>query len=392
MTQDKKPVTVSREALYDQVWTTPVDRLAESYGISGRGLGKICARLNIPVPPRGYWARKAAGQKVVKYKLPARSVGIPEETQIAPTPPPTEPEKLSPDMQTVFDEHKASERQIPLAKTLSNPHPFVARWLEVNRKEIADHRNRDWGWKTERIDGTPLQKRRLLILSALFKEIERVGHHMKKENDYQHSFYAEIQGQKVTFEVSERIRQVRRELTPEERASGWRDQKWRQEQVPTGRLRFRLLDTFWLKGLKTDWIEDDQTPLESTLPEMVAALVTAGAMLAEHEKKRREEERLRQIEEHKRYKKEQERKRQAARWCHVLDMTKRWKQAAEASAFLDQLELKARNETGGQNLPEALSEWLSWARQRMQDHNPMSYYLKDLVAQNESVNEWNYKP
>ena len=45
-------------------------KLAKKYGLSDRGLAKICARLNDPVPPRGYWARKAAGQVVTKDLLP----------------------------------------------------------------------------------------------------------------------------------------------------------------------------------------------------------------------------------------------------------------------------------------------------------------------------------
>ena len=47
-----------------------MSRLAAEYGISGNGIAKICDRLNIPYPPRGHWAKKAAGQKVVQYRLP----------------------------------------------------------------------------------------------------------------------------------------------------------------------------------------------------------------------------------------------------------------------------------------------------------------------------------
>ena len=65
----KPPVDVTREELYRLVWETPMSRLATKYGISGNGLGKICDRLNVPFPPRGYWAKKAAGHKVAKYRL-----------------------------------------------------------------------------------------------------------------------------------------------------------------------------------------------------------------------------------------------------------------------------------------------------------------------------------
>ena len=49
------PITVTRTALYDQVWTTPMMKLATQYRITGTGLAKVCRKANIPVPPRGYW-------------------------------------------------------------------------------------------------------------------------------------------------------------------------------------------------------------------------------------------------------------------------------------------------------------------------------------------------
>ena len=56
--QTRNPVTLSREELYALVWATPMSRLAIQYGLSGNGLAKICRRLDVPYPPRGYWARK----------------------------------------------------------------------------------------------------------------------------------------------------------------------------------------------------------------------------------------------------------------------------------------------------------------------------------------------
>lgn len=61
----------TRRELYDLVWSTPVQKLAEEFGISDRGLAKICARHCVPSPPRGHWARLAAGQKLRQPILPA---------------------------------------------------------------------------------------------------------------------------------------------------------------------------------------------------------------------------------------------------------------------------------------------------------------------------------
>jgi hypothetical protein len=51
---------LTREQLFEHAWTSPIETLARELGLSGRGLGKLCARSQIPVPPRGYCAKKAA--------------------------------------------------------------------------------------------------------------------------------------------------------------------------------------------------------------------------------------------------------------------------------------------------------------------------------------------
>ena len=56
--------TLTRQELYELVWSTPMTKLAESFGISDVGLAKICDRHRVPTPPRGYWAKKEAGRKV----------------------------------------------------------------------------------------------------------------------------------------------------------------------------------------------------------------------------------------------------------------------------------------------------------------------------------------
>jgi len=59
-----------REKLYNEVWVDPVTIVAKRYGISDVALRKICRRMNIPVPPRGYWARLRSGERVKKPPLP----------------------------------------------------------------------------------------------------------------------------------------------------------------------------------------------------------------------------------------------------------------------------------------------------------------------------------
>ena len=60
------PSRYDRVRLYEEVWTEPTQKVAKRYGVSDVAIAKACASLNIPKPPRGYWARNAAGKKVPK--------------------------------------------------------------------------------------------------------------------------------------------------------------------------------------------------------------------------------------------------------------------------------------------------------------------------------------
>ncbi len=46
--------------LYEEVWAKPVVDVAVQYGVSDVAIHKICKSLNVPVPPRGYWAKLKA--------------------------------------------------------------------------------------------------------------------------------------------------------------------------------------------------------------------------------------------------------------------------------------------------------------------------------------------
>lgn len=49
---------LSRQELHELIWSEPITTLAKRFGISDRGLTKVCKRSDIPTPPRGYWAKK----------------------------------------------------------------------------------------------------------------------------------------------------------------------------------------------------------------------------------------------------------------------------------------------------------------------------------------------
>jgi hypothetical protein len=80
-------IRMHRAELFERVWSQPVARLSTEWGLSGPGLKKVCRKLQIPVPSRGYWAKLKYGHRIKRPQLPALPAGAdPEIIFRAPAP------------------------------------------------------------------------------------------------------------------------------------------------------------------------------------------------------------------------------------------------------------------------------------------------------------------
>jgi hypothetical protein len=68
---------VTREELYELVWSTPMIRVAEKFEVSGSYLARVCTELRVPRPERGYWAKLAVGKAPQRPVLPEPLPGDP---------------------------------------------------------------------------------------------------------------------------------------------------------------------------------------------------------------------------------------------------------------------------------------------------------------------------
>lgn len=75
--------TYSRQEFYDLVWSKPVTHLAKEFALSDVAIHKICRKHEVPTPPLGWWAKKAAGKPVTPTLLPPASEGISDRITIA---------------------------------------------------------------------------------------------------------------------------------------------------------------------------------------------------------------------------------------------------------------------------------------------------------------------
>lgn len=63
-------VEVTRQELYNLVWSKPMIKLALEYNLSDNGLRKICKKHEIPLPQLGHWQKIQYNKKVKVIPLP----------------------------------------------------------------------------------------------------------------------------------------------------------------------------------------------------------------------------------------------------------------------------------------------------------------------------------
>ena len=70
---------ISREALYQMVWSEPMLKVAARFGVSSSYMARVCTLLNVPRPERGYWAKLAVGRAPKQPPLSEPRPGDPLE-------------------------------------------------------------------------------------------------------------------------------------------------------------------------------------------------------------------------------------------------------------------------------------------------------------------------
>ncbi|HSY89843.1 MAG TPA: hypothetical protein VK812_00640, partial [Candidatus Binatus sp.] len=66
---------ISREELYELVWSVPMIKVGEKFKLSGSYMARVCSTLRVPRPERGYWAKLAVGKAPEKTALPDAQPG-----------------------------------------------------------------------------------------------------------------------------------------------------------------------------------------------------------------------------------------------------------------------------------------------------------------------------
>lgn len=357
--EGETPITINRGELFRRVWDQPLREIAEEFGTTVFALAKICEELCVPRPPRGHWTRVRSGIKDTRPDLPPVQPGAPTEIELA-------KEK------TVEDDEDSQREAIEISPDLRGCHKLVTktrRAFESARKETNGHLVPD-GALSVRITRASMN-RALRLMDAVVKALEARKSKVVVETDANWC-YALIEGEKVHFSLTERIRRYEKDQTLESRRWGKE-----YEYEATGQLVWTIQERVPIGARKT-WADGKYQVLDDRLPDVVAAMLATGPAVKEgrlaHEKWEREyEERRRQREIE--WRQEQI---EAAKRNQLVEKSIEWNESARLSQFIDAVEKDWSSkdiETGDNS---AAREWLDWARRHANRLNPIKAGYPEL--------------
>ena len=124
--------SLTRNELYELIWTEPMTKVAPRFGLSDVGLAKVCKRYDIPRPPVGYWAQKQVGKEPDRTPLPPAedntrdSIEFATEEKIKPVPSLTAADRVRDEqLKKLIAFEEQPENQIVVSENPSKYHSFV---------------------------------------------------------------------------------------------------------------------------------------------------------------------------------------------------------------------------------------------------------------------------
>jgi hypothetical protein len=173
---DNNSTIINRVDLYSQIWREPISKLAPKYGISDVGLKKICRKLNVPTPPRGYWAKIQHNIRVEKIPLPKLKHGEQNTYTIQRNKEShTNDPNLSDEAKKIIAKFQ-SIQNIKVPKRLNSPHPLVRKTRDALSKGKPDKYGVLRKWNKRHLNirvRSYLLNRALRIMNGIIRFFER---------------------------------------------------------------------------------------------------------------------------------------------------------------------------------------------------------------------------
>lgn len=382
---------LTREELYEQVWSRPVIHLAKEYGLSDVGLKKICKKHNIPTPPLGYWAKVRAGQKPKKKALQSLQAGEATKILVGQCRPNPARHKKQP---------VADELQVELSRAAEGIASFDSGDEIVSLHALARLTKKCFKGSTMSYSGLLIPRdrcpdvqvtrdcldRAIKFLDVLFRLIEHCGY--KISLDERGNATLDIFGEKMAMRVKER---VKREKLTKPKDPKLHTRKLLAYVSPdandhytyseysytaTGELCFiiKSLD-FYMSDRR--WCDKEAIPIETQLPKIIPSLVKFAARSRnrrdEQEELRRRNE-MAEAERKELFRMRMEAQRIAEEEKQRVDTfiacVESWRTSRDLREFIDAKRQLALKESG--SIDSELGQWIRWAEEQADRIDPLT--------------------
>ncbi|GKS56555.1 hypothetical protein YTPLAS18_00820 [Nitrospira sp.] len=345
-----KETKVSRQTLYEQVWATPMSKLAKQYEVSDVALAKQCRKHDIPYPGMGYWRRKETGKPVKQVPLPPTLDPNKQMITIRGAILPVALRQMSEDLVRWINEEREERQKLDVPHRLTNPHPLLMGLLADLERAKDDSsgaaRRKILGLLNIHV-GPQLLPRAYCILDTLLKGLEARGYQFKVEQDHEHPFGVIMNGERVEFCLL-------------------------QEDAPSDQnVRGRLcLHISYQRGdgLQINWRDGKTTRLETCLNDFVIGLLK----VAEGQKAWRLELEAIRTQSRRRIEEGQRCEEELARQKALEQEAVNWAKAQQLRAYLSEVKNMLIQKHGKIEQGSPADQWLTWAHQHADRIDPLT--------------------
>ncbi|HWK03745.1 MAG TPA: hypothetical protein VNS58_08940 [Puia sp.] len=356
-------VILTRQQLFDLVWSQSFLTISKRYVISDAGLYKICVKLDVPVPRGGHWTKRLADRPPLG-KLPPSLSSEQAVTLVIRT---KSPEGVSGTMQ-LNNLREMMERDPKLnllvPHQLKAPHKLIEEAMRLlTEKPVSDGQLKG----VVMSDGNTLDVcvsptnlfRALLFMDTMIKALQARGHNVviKKKHTY-----ALLDGHEIKISFREKFKEM---IVPET--------TWTNTECHANGIVFFRIEHFG----RREWRDGEQT-IEEQLSAILAQMEIDSKLFDTREaaekalnEKNESKFRIQQEESIRRV-------RELAKVNALMQDAARWRQANEIREYVKAKEQKAVAMGG---VSEELQTSLDWARAKADWLDPLIEKEDELLKE-----------
>lgn len=376
MNMDDGIVKLTREELYQMVWSKPVTKWSKEFGLSDVGFAKICKKMKVPLPGRGYWAMIQKGLKLTRPILKPIHDSKQFVVEIRKRTSDVAESKSTDENDPLMLFEKQPENMIVVPERLHSPHPLVKTTEALLKSRGVDKygriMNRGLSCLNVRVSKA-LLPRALRIMNTIIRELEK--REMKifvKEWKYPNTILS-IKGEELEICIEEPSGKVEHQKAKSELEDAKRYPSiyggTTYDYKPSGKLRL-LIETYTRDAMRRSWRDSESKKIEDRMNEIFIGFMNVAEERKQDRLRREKEEkerleRIRLYEEIQRQKDEEEK-----RINILLKQVNSWSQSDAIKNFINHVKAAAIEKYGEIEEESDLGKWLTWANHQAQQLDP----------------------